>query len=150
MQKGLFVKVYCIANSTKLIDAAGAEFAGFQPLVQTKPGQPDNVVTPGVPTETDFKALHTAVLKADEPTDVLKTPLPMTGAYTTPLDLTDFSVSARTQLGFKLTRMVARFDVENDASKSMFTIESVSMGNGRTGATYFPVKVLGTEPAARR
>ncbi|WP_301043314.1 hypothetical protein, partial [Parabacteroides goldsteinii] len=69
-------------------------------------------------------------------------------AYTTPLDLTDFSVSARTQLGFKLTRMVARFDVENDASKSMFTIESVSMGNGRTGATYFPVKVLGTEPAA--
>ncbi|WP_348723051.1 hypothetical protein [Parabacteroides goldsteinii] len=148
MQKGLFVKVYCIANSTKLIDAAGAEFAGFQPLVQTKPGQPDNVVTPGVPTETAFKALHTAVLKADEPTDILKTPLPMTGAYTTPLDLTDFSVSARTQLGFKLTRMVARFDVENDASKSMFTIESVSMGNGRTGATYFPVKVLGTEPAA--
>ncbi|MFR8355023.1 MAG: hypothetical protein ACLVEJ_04665 [Parabacteroides sp.] len=42
--------------------------------------------------------------------------------------------------------MVARFDVENDASKSKFTIESVSMGNGRTGATYFPVKVLGTEP----
>lgn len=42
----------------------------------------------------------------------------MTGAYTTPLDLTDFSVSARTQLGFKLTRMVARFDVENDASVS--------------------------------
>ena len=31
MQKGLFVKVYCIANSTKLIDAAGTEFAGFQP-----------------------------------------------------------------------------------------------------------------------
>ena len=148
MQKGLFVKVYCIANSTKLIDAAGAEFAGFQPLVQTKPGQPDNVVTPGVPTETAFKALHTAVLKADEPTDILKTPLPMTGAYTTPLDLTDFSVSARTQLGFKLTRMVARFDVENDASKSKFTVESVSMGNGRTGATYFPVKVLGTGPAA--
>lgn len=150
MQKGLFVKVYCIANSTKLIDAAGAEFAGFQPLVQTKPGQLDNVVTPGVPTETAFKALHTAVLKADEPTDILKTPLPMTGAYTTPLDLTDFSVSARTQLGFKLTRMVARFDVENDASKSKFTIESVSMGNGRTGATYFPVKVLGTEPARWR
>ena len=71
----------------------------------------------------------------------------MTGAYTTPLDLTDFSVSARTQLGFKLTRMVARFDVTNDAEKSKFTIQSVSMGNGRTGASYFPVKVLGSTPA---
>lgn len=149
MKKGLYVKIYCIANGTTLIDpATGTEFTGFQALEQSAPGQPANTVTPGVPTEDDFKALHTPVLKADEPTDILTTPLPMTGAYTTPLDLTDFSVSARTQLGFKLTRMVARFDVVNDASKSKFTIESVSMGNGRTGATYFPVKVLGSEPAA--
>ena len=148
MQKGLFVKVYCIANSTKLIDAAGAEFAGFQPLVQTKPGQPDNVVTPGVPTETAFKALHTAVLKADEPTDILKTPLPMTGAYATPLDLTDFSVSARLQLGFRLTRSVARFDIVNDAATSKFTIQSVSMANGRRGVSFFPLKVTGTLPTA--
>lgn len=148
MKKGLYVKIYCIANGTTLIDpATDAEFTGFQALVQSAPGQPANTVTPGIPTEDEFKTLHTPVLKADEPTDILTTPLPMTGAYTTPLDLTDFSVSARTQLGFKLTRMVARFDVENDASLSRFTIESVSMGNGRTGATYFPVKVLGTEPA---
>lgn len=148
MKKGLYVKIYCIANGTTLIDpATDAEFTGFQALVQSAPGQSANTVTPGIPTEDEFKTLHTPVLKADEPTDILTTPLPMTGAYTTPLDLTDFSVSARTQLGFKLTRMVARFDVENDASLSRFTIESVSMGNGRTGATYFPVKVLGTEPA---
>lgn len=148
MKKGLYVKIYCIANGTTLIDpATDAEFTGFQALIQSAPGQPANTVTPGIPTEDEFKTLHTPVLKADEPTDILTTPLPMTGAYTTPLDLTDFSVSARTQLGFKLTRMVARFDVENDANLSRFTIESVSMGNGRTGATYFPVKVLGTEPA---
>lgn len=147
MKKGLFVKVYCIANSTKLLQADGNEFAGFQALLQSNPGQPGNTITAGIPTESDFKAFHTPVLQAGVEEDVLLTPLPMTGAYTTPLDLTDFSVSARTQLGFKLTRMVARFDVVNNAALSKFTIESVSMGNGRTGAGYFPVKVLGNAPA---
>lgn len=147
MKKGLFVKVYCIANSTKLLQTDGTEFAGFQALLQSNPGQPGNTVTAGIPTESDFKAFHTPVLQAGVEEDVLLTPLPMTGAYTTPLDLTDFSVSARTQLGFKLTRMVARFDVVNNAALSKFTIESVSMGNGRTGAGYFPVKVLGNAPA---
>lgn len=146
MKKGLFVKVYCIANSTKLLQANGIEFTDFQALLQSNPGQPGNTVTAGIPTESDFKAFHTPVLQAGVEEDVLLTPLPMTGAYTTPLDLTDFSVSARTQLGFKLTRMVARFDVVNDAALSKFTIESVSMGNGRTGAGYFPVKVLGNAP----
>ena len=146
MKKGLFVKVYCIANSTKLLQADGSEFAGFQALLQSNPGQPGNTITAGIPTESDFKAFHTPVLQAGVEEDVLLTPLPMTGAYTTPLDLTDFSVSARTQLGFKLTRMVARFDVVNNATLSKFTIESVSMGNGRTGAGYFPVKVLGNAP----
>ena len=147
MKKGLFVKVYCIANSTKLIQADGTEFDDFKGLIQSNPGQAGNTVTDGVPTESDFKTFHTPALQADVADDVLLTPLPMTGAYTTPLDLTDFSVSARTQLGFKLTRMVARFDVTNDAEKSKFTIQSVSMGNGRTGASYFPVKVLGSTPA---
>ena len=116
-------------------------------MIQSNPGQAGNAITDGVPTESDFKTFHTPALQADVADDVLLTPLPMTGAYTTPLDLTDFSVSARTQLGFKLTRMVARFDVTNDAEKSKFTIQSVSMGNGRTGASYFPVKVLGSTPA---
>lgn len=147
MKKGLFVKIYCIANSTKLIKADGTEFTAFEALTQSAPGQPGNTITGGKPTEADFKTFHTPVLKADAPDDILLTPLPMTGAYTTPLDLTDFSVSARTQLGFKLTRMVARFDVVNNAAKSKFTLQSVSMGNGRTGAGYFPVKVLGATPA---
>lgn len=147
MKKGLFVKVYCIANSPKLIQADDTEFDAFKALLQSNPGQPTNTITAGIPTEVDFKKLHTPTLQADVEDDILLTPLPMTGAYTTPLDLTDFSVSARTQLGFKLTRMIARFDVENDATKSKFTIQSVSMGNGRTGASYFPVKVLGNSPA---
>ena len=147
MKKGLFVKVYCIANSTKLIQPDGTEFTGFKGLMQSAPGQPGNTITDGVPTEVDFKNFHTPALRAGVAEDILLTPLPMTGSYTTPLDLTDFSVSARTQLGFKLTRMVARFDVVNDAALSKFTVQSVSLGNGRTGASYFPVKVLGTAPA---
>lgn len=147
MKKGLFVKIYCIANSTKLIQPNGAEFTDFKGLLQSAPGQPGNMITDGVPTEADFIKFHTPALQAAVPGDILLTPLPMTGANTTPLDLTDFSVSARTQLGFKLTRMVARFDVVNDAAQSKFTVESVSMGNGRTGASYFPVKVLGNTPA---
>ena len=147
MKKGLFVKVYCIANSTKLIQPDGTEFTGFKGLMQSAPGQPGNTITDGVPTEVDFKNFHTPALRAGVAEDILLTPLPMTGSYTPPLDLTDFSVSARTQLGFKLTRMVARFDVVNDAALSKFTVQSVSLGNGRTGASYFPVKVLGTAPA---
>ncbi|KKB50399.1 hypothetical protein [Parabacteroides gordonii] len=70
----------------------------------------------------------------------------MTGAYDTPLDLTDFSVSARLQLGFRLTRSVARFDIVNDAKTSKFTIQSVSMAKGRKGVSFFPLKVIGTTP----
>ena len=37
----------------------------------------------------------------------------MAGAYTTPVDLTGFDNSARLQIGFKLTRLAARFDIDN-------------------------------------
>ena len=152
LSKGLFIKIYCVANRTNLYktDPATkviAAYTNFVPLTQSKPGQADNVVTPGVPTEADFLALHTQAINPASTgdvseDDVLQTPLPMVGSYTTPLDLTDFSISARTQLSFKLSRMVARFDIINDAELSKFTIEEISMGNGRKGASFFPVKVL--------
>lgn len=153
LSKGLFVKVYCVANRTELYrtDAATKAITAyntFTPLTQTKPGQPDNVVTAGVPTEADFLALHSQAINPVttgdvSEDDVLQTPLPMVGSYTTPLDLTDFSISARTQISFKLSRMVARFDIINDAALSKFTVEEISMGNGRKGAGFFPIRVLG-------
>lgn len=149
LKKGLFVKLYCIANQSKLINpATNAVFSNFVPLMQSNPGQVDNTVTEGSPTEHDFKLLRSVQLDPATATDILVTPLPMTGAYTTPLDLTDFSVSARLQLGFRLTRSVARFDIVNDAATSKFTIQSVSMGNGRKGVSFFPLKVTGTLPTA--
>lgn len=149
LKKGLFVKLYCIANQSKLINSTtNAVFSNFVPLMQSNPGQVDNTVTEGNPTEHDFKHLRSVQLDPATATDILVTPLPMTGAYTTPLDLTDFSVSARLQLGFRLTRSVARFDIVNDAATSKFTIQSVSMGNGRKGVSFFPLKVTGTLPTA--
>lgn len=154
LKKGLFVKLYCVANRTALYktgaDGTVTPFDGFKSLVQDKPGQADNNVTPGVPLEEDFTKFHTKLIDpavtdatAD---DVLIPSLPMTGAYTTPLDLTDFGTSARTQISFKLTRMVARFDVVNDATQSKFTIESISMGNGQSAAQFFPIATLATDP----
>ncbi len=149
LKKGLFVKLYCIANQGKLIDpATGAVYTDFVPLYQSNPGQASNMVTDGKPKEEDFKLLQSTQLDPALTTDILLTPLPMTGAYATPLDLTDFSVSARLQLGFRLTRAVARFDVVNDTSTSKFTIESVSMANGRKGVSFFPLTVIGKLPDA--
>lgn len=156
LQKGLFVKLYCVVNRTTLYQTdpgtgAVTAFNDFRALAQSAPGQAGNVVTPGVPSEDEFLKLHSATIDpaAMPPTenDVIATPLPMTGSYTTPLDLTDFSLAARTQISFKLTRMVARFDIVNKSADSKFTIESISMGNGRKGAGFFPIKTLGNAPA---
>lgn len=151
LTKGLYVKLYCIANHTKLYstDDTGTttEFTGFQPLVQSAPGQADNMVTPGKPTLTEFEKLHTSLIDPADVDHVLASPLPMTGFYTTPLDLTDFTVSARVQAGIKLTRMVARFDVINDSELSKFKVTGISLAKGRKGTTFFPVKPLGTTAA---
>lgn len=152
LKKGLFVKLYCVANRTTLYqtDAMGVvtKFDNFKSLLQDKPGQADNTVIPGTPTEAAFKLLHTKLIDPAGKTadDVLAPSLPMTGAYTTPLDLTDFGTSARTQISFKLTRMVARFDVVNDAAESKFTVTSISMANGQSGARFFPIETLITDP----
>lgn len=155
LSKGLFIKLYCVANRTDLYSSNTAGvvtgYTNFQPITQTAPGQAGNIVTPGIPTEADFLDLHALPINpatvAPTENDVLVTPLPMTGSYTTPLDLTDFSVSTRTQLSFKLSRMVARFDVVNNAQLSKFTVETISMVNGQRAASFFPIKTLDTDPA---
>lgn len=156
LNKGLFVRLYCVANRTEMYttsaDGTVSKYTDFKSLVQTAPGQDNNLITAGVPKEADFKKLHIKLIDPAaiaDPTenDILASPLPMSGAYTTPLDLTDFGSSARTQIGFKLSRMVARFDIVNDAAKSKFTLEKMSMGNGQKGAKFFPIETVGTKAA---
>ena len=160
LKKGLFVKLYAIANQTDLVDPTGAVGHGaavgsgtlmlesdFQKLTLANPGQQGTTVqTVGVPTETQFLTFHSPLLEATTPTHILATPLPMSGANTVPTDLTDFEAFARIQASFKLTRTVARFDVVNDATTSRFTITNISMGNARKGTTFFPIASVGTAP----
>ena len=161
LKKGLFVKLYAIANQTGLVDPTGTIGTGtqldgnatllqdvdFKPLALTNPGQQGTtVLTEGVPTEADFLAFHSPLLDAAIKEDVLNTPLPMSGANTVPTDLTDFEAFARIQASFKLTRTVARFDVVNNAANSRFTISNISMGNARKGTTFFPIAPVGTAP----
>ena len=144
LHRGLFVKLYCIANDTKPVNADGTEVEtdDFTPITFTTGGS--IMEREGSPTEADFLKYHTRLLNGD----VLSTPLAMSGAQTLPLDLTDASVSTRLQVNFKLTRLAARFDVVNKADESRFTIESISMGNARRGAGYFPIVTCGAHPAA--
>ena len=162
LKKGLFVKLYAIANQTSLVDPTGTIGTGiavgapaklmldgdFKPLVLTNPEQQGTtVLTVGVPTEEQFLKFHSPLLDAATPEDILDTPLPMSGANTVPTDLTDFEAFARIQASFKLTRTVARFDVVNNAADSRFTISNISMGNARKGTTFFPIAPVGTAPA---
>lgn len=153
LKKGLFVKLYCIANCTTLINPATGNpvtEAGFVPLTFTDPEQAGtSVATEGKPMESEFISYHTPLLQADQTDDILLTPLTMSGSYTIPLDLTDFETSARLQIGFKLTRLAARFDIINKADESRFTIKEVAMGNGRRGSTFFPIRVYGDLPTAQ-
>lgn len=144
LHRGLFVKLYCIANDTKPVNADDIEVEAddFIPITFTTGGS--IMEREGSPTEADFLKYHTRLLIGD----ILNTPLTMSGAQTLPLDLTDASVGTRLQVNFKLTRLAARFDVVNKADESRFTIESISMGNARRGAGYFPIVTYGAHPAA--
>ena len=153
LKKGLFVKLYCIANDTTLVDPADGKTvkpADFTPITfaEGEDGNP-KLATEGVPQESVFTTWHTRLFTATAKGDTLATPLAMAGAYTTPIDLTSFDNSARVQLGFKLTRLAARFDIDNKAGDSRFTIETVSMGNGRRGSGFFPIRVYGDLPEAK-
>ena len=146
LQKGLFVRLYCIANQTELINPVDGNPVAdtyFAPLTFD---METGVLTDGIPTEIQFRKFHSPLLTDASP--ALDLPLPMTGAQTTPIDLTDFGSSARVQVGFKLTRTMARFDVRNMETESKFHLESISMGKGRKGVSFFPVKVYGAATAA--
>ena len=153
VKKGLFIKLYCIANNTTLIDPAidkAVETADFTPLtLNGNEDEKQTVATVGTPLETTFATWHTHLLTSTVPADTLATPLAMTGALTTPLDLTDFGSAARVQAGIRLTRLVARYDIINEAGSSRFIIETVSMGNARRGSGLFPIRPYGDMPEAK-
>ncbi|MCC8172725.1 MAG: hypothetical protein LIP00_13315 [Parabacteroides sp.] len=153
LKKGLFVKLYCIANQTELVDLADetsfVSDADFVPLELVESGKAGSAIkTAGTPELTAFETFHTPLIDPAADKDTLVCPLPMSGYAGQVLDLTDYGVTTRQQTSFKLTRLVARFDISNNSDLSRFTIESISMNNGRKGAGFFPIKVYGTLPDA--
>lgn len=172
VQKGLFVKLFCIANQTTLRIPDATADGGyaladinkdadlvkyFTPLEQTKPGDENNEVTLGKPMLADFELFTTPVLVATSATDTIVTPLPMVDNSNTALDLRDLTVSSRLKEGFRLNRVVARFDIVNviddikDADGNVttagsgFTIHKVYMVNGRPASHFFPAKATTDE-----
>lgn len=154
LKRGLFVKLYCIANDTLPVNpATGKTLASkdLVPITFNKAGEDDPIAREGYPTEKEFVTFHTRLLtgKTGGKNEVLLTPLAMSGALTTPLDLTEAAGTARRQVSFRLTRLAARFDIVNDEEASRFTIQSVSLGNGRRGSGFFPIAVTGAIPAGK-
>lgn len=143
LKKGLYVKLYCVANSPELyvLDEQEKKYvpAVFQPLVTQKTENGVQVTAPGIPTEKNFLAECTArCLDQSNPEDVLHTPLLMRGAVSGSLNLTDYYDNSRLNTYMKLTRGVARFDVHNVAKDSHLTITGVGMSEGNATTALFP------------
>ena len=144
IKKGLYVKLYCVANQSELYTlnegTPAYEPAVFTPLKQTAPGAEDNTVeTPGIPTEADFLSKHVLhVIDPADETDVLRTPLPMAGDIAGCIDLTDINENSRLNVSMKLRRAVARFDVVNDKALSRLEITSIGMVGGHATTSLFP------------
>lgn len=129
------LRIYCVANCPKRYDAAGAEAAAMTPVV-TDAGT--GAVTTAGTLSTVFEAtLAETMIAADKPGAApLETPLVMSGRGDTRI------LGNIATVNIELKRRVARFDVDNDASKTGLVIESISMGNGRANATVMPAAAL--------
>lgn len=143
IKKGLFVKLYCVANAPQLYaldeEQQTYEPAVFQPLVTEQEDGQVKLVTPGSPTEAEFLSDYTAhVINPANPEDVLATPLLMRGNVTGCVDLSDYSDNSTINTSMKLVRGVARFDVHNVADESGLTIMAVGMSDGNATTALFP------------
>lgn len=151
IKKGLYVRLYCVANATQLYvlnekkDPKVYEPATLEPLQMELDGNQMKIKVPGT-SEEDFLSKFT--VRPLDPTnldDIIKTPLLMTGSMAGCINLTDYTDNAVINTSLKLTRGVVRFDVRNTASQSNLTIESVSMTQGNATTALFP---LDARPAA--
>lgn len=152
LQNGLFVKLYCIANQPALVDPADETVAvadsAFVPL-RTRTGTAGVGITePGKPSEAEFLTFHTPLLDAAAAQDTLTYPVAMAGASAGPLDLTGLKENTPCQAEIRLIRLTARLDIRNNTQVSGFSIETVSVENGRKGSYLFPVRPFGMYPEA--
>lgn len=147
-----WIKLYCVANNGSHLTTDGKYYSEdgtteiLDKLTQVVTDADGTVTTPGT-LETDFIKSFTKAIGTDEATGILGTPLLMTGNGKTKIS---GSVS---KVDITMRRLVARFDIDNAASKTNLTITSLTMAHARKTAPLWgaaPTKVdekdLATDP----
>lgn len=143
IKKGLFVKLYCVANMPELYVMEGGEYikGKYTSMETTLKDNQVSISKEGFPTEEKFLSEYTSkVINPNNPEDVIKTPLLMSGSIPGSIDLTDYNDNTRINTNIKLMRGVVRFDVKNTSDKTNLIINSISMQNGSATTTIFPFK----------
>ena len=141
-KKGLpWIKLYCVANNGSHLTTDGKFYGenGADELLATLTKvetDADGIVTTPGTKETEFIKSFTKAIGTDTDTGILGTPLLMTGNGKTKIS---GSVS---KVDITLRRLVARFDIDNAASKTNLTITSLTMAHARkrhrSGAPFQP------------
>lgn len=138
-----WIKLYCVANNGSHLTTDGKYYSEdgtteildkLTPVVTDADG---TVTTPGT-LETDFIKSFTKAIGTDDASGILGTPLLMTGNGKTKIS---GSVS---KVDITMRRLVARFDIDNAASKTNLTITSLTMAHARKTAPLWgaaPTKV---------
>lgn len=124
------LRLYCVANAPTLYNAGGT---AITPMTPIQTDATTGTITNTGTLATAFEAYLTETMKsAANLGDPLKTPLVMSGSGDTRI------LGNIATVNIELKRRVARFDVDNDASKTGLIIESITLGNGRTNTTLMP------------
>lgn len=143
IKKGLYVKLYCVANMPDLYVIENGRYINgrYTPLELKNHGGQVSIIKPGFPTEEKFLSEYTShVINSDNPEDIIKTPLLMAGSIPGCINLSDYSDNSLINTNIKLMRGVVRFDVNNVSEKSNLIIKSIGMLNGSAATTLFPFK----------
>lgn len=128
-----WIKLYCVANNGSHQTTDGkyySEDGATEMLATLTPVETnaEGTVTTSGTLEADFIKSFTKAIGTDEATGILGTPLLMTGNGKTKIS---GSVS---KVDITMRRLVARFDIDNAASKTNLTITSLTMAHARKTA----------------
>lgn len=138
-----WIKLYCVANNGSHQTTDGKYYSedGATAMLETLTPvetDADGTVTNSPTKEADFIKSFTKAIGTEEATGILGTPLLMTGNGKTKIS---GSVS---KVDIIMRRLVARFDIDNAASKTNLTITSLTMAHARKTAPLWgaaPTKV---------
>lgn len=140
--KGLYVKLYCVANQPDLFmrpaEADAYPDASFSKLTLDTESSEVQITKTGTPSEATFRNNYLLRVLTTQ-AEPLNIPLPMVGNVPGPIDLTNMEESSRLQTNLKLTRAVARFDIVNTAAESNLTINAVGLEGGYATTSMFPM-----------